>query len=60
MIANEIKKMKYNESHGIDGISLKLLKESVEQISTPLAKFCNLSKTCVANLLCFWKKLQSG
>ena len=29
--------MKENESPGVDGISPKILKETVEQISTPLA-----------------------
>ena len=38
MIANKIKKMKDNNSPGVDGIPPKLLKEIVEQISTPLAK----------------------
>ena len=41
--ANKIKKMKDNKSPGVDGIPLKLLKEIVEQISTPLAKLFNLS-----------------
>ena len=43
MIAKKIKKMKDNKSPGIDGIPPKLLKEIVEQISTPLAKVFNLS-----------------
>ena len=43
MIANKIKKMKDNKSPGFDGIPPKLLKEIVEQISTPLAIFFNLS-----------------
>ena len=43
MIANKIKKMKDNKSPGVDGIPPKLLKEFVEQISTPLAKLYNLS-----------------
>ena len=131
MIAKKIKKMKDNKSPGVDWISPKLLKEIVEQISTPLAKLFNLSleegivpsewkeanimplfkngsrkkpenyrqvsltsgvcklletlirddmveflvkhklvntsqhgflkaKSCLTNLLCFWKKLQSG
>ena len=41
MIANKIKKMKDNKS--VDGLPPKLLKEIVEQISTPLAKVFNLS-----------------
>ena len=43
MIANKMKKMKDNKSPGVDGIPPKLLKEIVEQISTPLAKVFNLS-----------------
>ena len=35
--------MKDNKSSGVDGIPPKLLKEIVEQISTPLAIFFNLS-----------------
>ena len=35
--------MKYNKSPGVDRIPPKLLKEIVEQISTPLAKLLNLS-----------------
>ena len=42
MIAQKIKKMRDNKSPGVDGIVPKLL-ESVEQISTPLAKLFNLS-----------------
>ena len=43
MIANKIKKTKNNISPGNDGILPKLLKEIVEQISTPLAIFFNFS-----------------
>ena len=43
MIAKKIKKMKDNKSSGVDGIPPKLLKEIVEQISTPLAKSLNMS-----------------
>ena len=43
MIAKKIKKMKYNKSPTVDGIPPKLLKEIVEQISSPLAKLFNLS-----------------
>ena len=44
MIAKKIKKMKDNKSPGVDGIPPKLLKEIVEQISTPLlGNFFNLS-----------------
>ena len=44
IIAKKIKKMKDNKSPGVDRIPLKLLKEIVEQISTPLAKLFNLKK----------------
>ena len=43
MIAKKIKKMKDNQSPGVDGIPPKQRKEIVEQISTPLAKLFNLS-----------------
>ena len=43
MVAKKIKKMKDIKSPGVDGIPPKLLKEIVEQISTPLAKLFNLS-----------------
>ena len=39
IIAKKIKKMKDNKSTEINGIPPKLLKEIVEQISTPLASF---------------------
>ena len=35
--------MKENKSPGVDGILPKLLKETVEQISTPLAYVFNMS-----------------
>ena len=43
IIPKKIKKMKDNKSPGDDGIPLKLPKEMVEQISTPLAKVFDLS-----------------
>ena len=43
MIEKKMKKMKDNKSPGVDGIPSKLLKEIVEQISTPHAKVFNLS-----------------
>ena len=43
MIAKKIKKTKDNKSPGVEWIPSKLLKEIVEQISTPLAKVFNLS-----------------
>ena len=65
MIANKMKKkMKDNKSPGVDGIPPKLLKEIVEQISTPLAKLFNLlleegivpSKWKEANITPLFKK----
>ena len=35
--------MKENKSPGVDGISPKILKETVEQMSTPLAHMFNMS-----------------
>ncbi|WP_166376079.1 hypothetical protein, partial [Aeromicrobium phragmitis] len=43
MVANKIKTMKDNKSPGVDGIPPKLLLETVEQISIPLATVFNLS-----------------
>ena len=41
MIGKELEEMKDNKSHGVDGISPKLLKEIVKQIGTPLARTNN-------------------
>ena len=43
MVAKKIKAMKDNKSPGVDGIPSKLLMETVEQISIPLARVFNLS-----------------
>ena len=43
VVASKIKNMKENNSPGVDGISPKTLKETVEQISTPLAHVFNMS-----------------
>ena len=43
MVAKKIKAMKDNKSLGVDGIPPKLLMETVEQISIPLARVFNLS-----------------
>ena len=43
MVAKKIKAMKDNKSPGVDGIPQKLLMETVEQISIPLARVFNLS-----------------
>ena len=56
--------MKENKSLGVDGISPKILKETVEQISTPLAHVFNMSlqEECVplewkeANIIPLFKK----
>ena len=43
VVVSKIKNMKENKSPGVDGISPKVLKETVEQISTPLAHVFNMS-----------------
>ena len=43
VVATKINSMKENKSPGVDGISPKILKETVEQISTPLAHVFNMS-----------------
>ena len=43
VVASKINNMKVNKSPGVDGISPKVLKETVEDISTPLAYVFNMS-----------------
>ena len=43
VVASKINNMKENNSPGVDGISPKILKVTVEQISTPLAHMFNMS-----------------
>ena len=43
LVAKKLKAMKDNKSPGVDGIPPKLLMETVEQISIPLARVFNLS-----------------
>ena len=43
VVASKINNMKDNKSPGVDGISPKILKETAEQISTPLAHVFNMS-----------------
>ena len=43
VVASKINNMKENKSPGVDGISPKILKETVEQISMPLAHAFNMS-----------------
>ena len=43
VVASKINNMKENKSPGVDGISPKILKETVEQISMPLAHVFNMS-----------------
>ena len=43
VVATNINNMKENKSPGVDGISSKILKETVEQINTPLALVFNMS-----------------
>ena len=42
-VTKKIKAMKANKSPGVDGIPPKLLMETIEQISVPLARVFNLS-----------------
>ena len=43
VVANKINNMKENKSPGVDGIAPKILKETEEQICTPLAILFNMS-----------------
>ena len=43
VVASNINNMKENKSPGVDGLSPKILKETVEQISKPLAHVFNMS-----------------
>ena len=43
VVASKINNMKENKSPGVDGISLKILTETVEQISIPLAHVFNMA-----------------
>ena len=43
VVVSKTNNMKENKSPGVDGISPKLLKETVEQICTPLAHVFNMS-----------------
>ena len=43
VVASKINNMKENKSPGVDGLSPKILKETVEQISKPLAHMFNMS-----------------
>ena len=43
VVASKINNMKGNKSPGVDGLSPKILKETVEQISKPLAHVFNMS-----------------
>ena len=45
VVASKINNMKENKSPGVDGLSPKILKETVEQISKPLAHVFNMSLT---------------
>ena len=43
VVVSKINNMKENKSPGVDGISPKVLKDTIEQISTPLAHVFNMS-----------------
>ena len=46
VVVSKINNMKENKSPGVDGISPKLLKENVEQISAPLAHVSTVGGNC--------------
>ena len=64
VVVSKINNMKENKSPGVVGISPKILKETVEQISTPLAHVFNMSlqegivpfKWKEANIIPLYKK----
>ena len=55
VVVSKINNMKENKLPGVDGISPKILKETVEQISTPLAHVFNMSLQ-EGIVPCEWKK----
>ena len=66
IVATKINNMKENKSPGVDGLSHKILKETVEQISKPLAHVFNMSlqegivllECKEANIIPLFKKVQ--
>ena len=44
VVASKINNMNENKSPGVDGMSPKIPKETIEQISTPLAHVFNMSQ----------------
>ena len=62
VVASKINNMKENMSPGVDGISPKILKDTVEQISTQLAHVFNMQEGIVpfewkeANIIPLFKK----
>ena len=58
VVASKINNMEEIKSPGIDGISPKVLKETVEQISTPLAHVFNMSLR-EGSVPSEWKKANS-
>ena len=62
VVVSKINNMKDNKSPGVDGISPKILKETVEQISAPLAHVMSLQEGIVpfewkeANIIPLFKK----
>ena len=50
VVANKINNMKENKSPGVDGIPPKILKETVEQICTPLAHVFNMGYYCTIRM----------
>ena len=56
IVASKINNMKENKSLGVDGISPKILKETVEQISTPLQEGTVSLEWKEANIIPLFKK----
>ena len=56
-VASKINNIKENKAPGVDGISPKILKETVEQNSTPLAHVFNMSlQKGIVGLPLEWKE----
>ena len=66
VVASKINNMKENKSPEVDGMSSKILKDTVDQISTPLAHVFNMSlqegivplEWKEANIIPLFKKVQ--
>ena len=57
VVASKINNMKENKSPRVDGLSPKILKETVEQISKPSQHGFLKARSCLTNLLCFFEEI---